>query len=765
MLTLTIDGIEVKVKEGSTILDAAKEAGVDIPLLCHHKMLHPFGACRVCLVEVEGSPKLMTACTTPAADKMNIFTQTEKLQRVRKTAIELLLINHPLDCPVCDKGGECTLQDLTFEFGINDERFDAEPNDTPVDHSNPFIERDIDRCVLCGKCVRICDEVVNIQAISFQNRGTDTIIGTSFDQPWHCEYCGQCMSVCPVGSLNNRVYLFKNRPWNLESTYSTCGFCSCGCTVVVDHQDNEVFRISEDPEAGINHGFLCAKGRFGFELFNSTKRKSKPMIKGKSGFSEKEYTDAIDFSADKIAKIKEEHGPESIGVIVSPRLTNEEAFLSQKFGRDVIGTNNIYSFETADALPEGTYEDVESSDYILVLNNDVTESNPILGLAVRRAARHNSAKLNVFYSKYTALRRVSSEFIKDNPKKVYEEIDDLVSTVESGKGNYKAMAEELSKAEKPVVIYDPYARKDIEFAKKLKNSVNNLITVPCKCKNNSQGIVDMGCFNGLAPGYKETEKGEGLREALETDKLKALIVFGENFATKAEFKDLTGSFKKLDFVMISDPFFSESAELADVYLPVATFTEKDGSFTNLEGRVQRITQAVEKGLPTDADIIGDISTKLSKELPRDIDSVRDIIKKENKLYSSISFDGEVIKYPYLFAEDIKDEKMDLASTGKYYLAPASLRLHSGSYTRHSSDLSKVYGEAMLEINPEDAKSLNVEEGEYLAVKVGDMTRKYKITIDKHVDKGTVFLPNDYNETAAVFHKGRYLKVDLVKHEA
>jgi formate dehydrogenase major subunit/NADH-quinone oxidoreductase subunit G len=269
----------------------------------------------------------------------------------------------------------------------------------------------------------------------------------------------------------------------------------------------------------------------------------------------------------------------------------------------------------------------------------------------------------------------------------------------------------------------------------------------------------------LAPGYKKVEKGSGLREALETDKLKALVVFGENLAIKAELKDLIGSIRKLDFVMVSDPFFSESAELADVYLPVATFTEKDGSFTNLEGRVQQISQAVEKGLPTDADIIGDISSKLSKELPRDVESVREMIKKENELYSSISFDGETIKYPYLFAEDIKDEKMNLASTGKYYLAPASLRLHSGSYTRHSPDLSKVYGEPMLEVNPEDAKVLNVEEGEYLAVKLGDITRKYKVTIDKYVDKGTVFLPSDYNETAAIFHKGRYLKVDLVKHDA
>ena len=162
---------------------------------------------------------------------MEIITKSPKLDQLRKTLIELLLIHHPLDCPVCDKGGECELQDLTYEFGVGKVRFDEKPKNTPVDHSNPFIERDIDRCVLCGKCVRICDEVVNIQNISFIHRGTRTYIGTAFDQPWQCEYCGQCLSVCPVGSLNNRVYLFKNRPWKLLSTYSICGFCSCGCTM------------------------------------------------------------------------------------------------------------------------------------------------------------------------------------------------------------------------------------------------------------------------------------------------------------------------------------------------------------------------------------------------------------------------------------------------------------------------------------------------------------------------------------------------------
>lgn len=388
MLNVKINGKEVQVAPGSTILDALKEAGVSIPVLCHDSRLNPFGACRVCLVEQVGMPKLMAACTTPATDKMEIITESEKLARVRKTAIELLLINHPLDCPVCDKGGECGLQDLTYEVGVTKVRFDAKPNDTPVDHTNPFIERDIDRCVLCGRCVRICDEIVNIQAISFLNRGTDTIIGTSFEQPWNCEYCGQCISVCPVGSLNNRVYLFKNRPWNLESEKTVCGLCSCGCTVSIDYEGNEVFRMNEMPEEGVNHGYLCAKGRFGFDFMNSVKRELEAKITVGGESKTAAVAEAVEYASEKLKSVK----PEEVAVVVSPRLTNEEAFMAGKLAK-AIGTSNVFSTETDGIMPGGTYADVEASDALAVLNINVTESNPILGFAVRVVSKGRECKM------------------------------------------------------------------------------------------------------------------------------------------------------------------------------------------------------------------------------------------------------------------------------------------------------------------------------------------------------------------------------------
>jgi len=750
MVTVKIDGREVQVEPNATILQAAEKAGVHIPVLCHHKTLNPFGACRVCLVEVVGNPKLMTACTTPVTDKMEVVTQNEKLQRLRKTVIELLLINHPLDCPVCDKGGDCLLQDLTFEVGLTNVRFDPKPNDTPFDHTNPFIERDIDRCVLCGKCVRICDEVVNIQAISFINRGVETYIGTSFDQPWNCEYCGQCMSVCPVGSLNNRVYLFKNRPWNLEKTESVCGFCSCGCSIIVEHEDNEVFKISEDPDLGVNHGFLCAKGRFGYELINSPEREKTSKIKKSDGFKDVSLDEAIEFASARLTEIKDKYGADSIGVLVSPRLTNEEAFAARKFANEVIGCRNVFSFESASAMPEGTYEDVENSDNLVVLNVNVTEANPVLGYAIRRMGRKEDTVLTAFYPKYTSLKRVTTNFFTGKPSQVYEKMDEFLRGL-NGEGELKELAQEFKNAKKPVLVYNPYDETDLYYVKQIKSLVENVITVPCKLKNNSQGIVDMGCVAG------------DFRKALEEYKIKALLVFGENPLLHPEFCDLKDVLSKLEFLAVTDPFLSEVAEIASVYVPVALFAEKDGTFTNFEGRVQTVKKAVDNGLPTDLDIICALAKKLGAQLPSTVSGIQELIKKEIDNYSDVDFNGGVVKYPYVIDGEFEHKKVSPKGKGRYKVFPGSLRLHSGSFTRRSKDLTKVYSEPAVEVGREDASKLNVSEGDYLTLRFEETTRKFRVSIDKGMPEGVVSLPDNFSETVELFHKGKYLKVDLVKH--
>ena len=747
MLTVKINGKEVEVPAGTTILDAAKEAGVHIPVLCHDSRLNPFGACRVCLVEQVGMPKLQAACTTPVTDKMEIVTESEKLARVRKTAIELLLINHPLDCPVCDKGGECTLQDLTYEVGVTKVRFDAVPNDTPVDHTNPFIERDIDRCVLCGRCVRICDEVVNIQAISFLNRGTDTQIGTSSDQPWNCEYCGQCISVCPVGSLNNRVYLFKNRPWNLESEKTVCGLCSCGCTVSIDYEGNEVFRMNEMPDEGVNHGYMCAKGRFGFDFMNSVKRETEAQITVSGEAKKASVQEAIDYAAEKL-----KGAGDSAAIVVSPRLTNEEAFLATKLAAK-IGTKNVFSTETDEIMPEGTYEDVENSDAVAVLNVNVTESNPILGLAVRVAARKGEAPLTVFYPSETALKRVATKLVTGNPDALAGEMEKFCAAIGGADNEYAAEAKQMLEAEKPVVVFDPYNKADAYIAQEIKKACDKIKLVPAKSKNNSVGIVDMGC------GAKDPAE---FAAGVESGKIKSVICLGENIVARTGWSKLTGALAKLDLLVVTDPFMSDTAKLANVYIPVATFAEKSGSFTNLEGRVQLVSKAVDKGVVTDADVIAGLAKGLGEELPTDAYPVQQLIKKEVKLYSDVEFDGGVVAYPSVFKTEMAKASAPAKGNGKFYLYPASLRLHSGSYTRWSPDLAKVYGSPVLEVSVDDAKEMELESGAKVTLKGDGFSGEFVVEIDKQITKGCVALPEDFADTADIFSLGRYLKAEIIK---
>lgn len=753
MVTVKIDGKEVQVAPNTLILDAAKEAGVTIPTLCHDSRLNPFGACRVCLVEQVNNPKLQAACTTPVTDKMEIITRSEKLSRVRKTAIELLLINHPLDCPVCDKGGECTLQDLTYEVGVTKVRFDAKPNDTPVDHTNPFIERDIDRCVLCGRCVRICDEVVNIQAISFLNRGTDTIIGTSFEQPWNCEYCGQCISVCPVGSLNNRIYLFKNRPWNLERVKSVCGLCSCGCTVDIDYEGNEVFRMKESPAEGINHGYMCAKGRFGFEFINSIKRQSEAVVKAGGESKKVSFNEAVEVAVEKLRKVKDTAGADAIAVVVSPRLTNEEAFLAGKLAKDVLGTSNLFSTESDEVYPEATLEEVENSDCVTVLNIDVTESNPILGLAVRHAARMGSAPLAVFYPGYTALKRVAKKFVTGNPDEVRASMESYAAAVAGASNEYSEWAAKLTKAERPVVVFDPYNKADVKIAQDIKKACAKVKVVPAKSKNNSVGIVDMGFGAKCA-----TEFAKGL----ESGKFKAVVVLGENLSARSVWTKSASKAAGLELLLVTDPFMSETAAMSNVYIPVATFAEKSGSFTNLEGRVQSIEKAVDKGVNTDACVVSAIAKGLGAQLPADANAVRGMIEKEVPLYSGINWDGGVVSYPYVFAGEVAATDGKAKGKGRFFLYPASLRLHSGSFTRWSPDLAKVYGEPMLEIGVEDAKELGIKSKDRVKVKGEGFEGEFLVEIEKKVSKGCIALPEDFVATAGIFCNGKSLRADIVK---
>jgi NADH-quinone oxidoreductase subunit G len=338
MVNLTIDDKQVKIEEGATILDAARKAGVEIPTLCDHADLSPYGACRMCLVEVSTAPgRLMTACSTPVVNDMKVSTRTPAVMKARKTVLELLLVDHPLDCIVCDKCGECELQNLAYEYEVNDQRFKGRKLNRPHENRSPVVQMNPDRCVLCGRCVRVCADIVGADAIDFVKRGSDSRISTPYDRPLDCEHCGQCIEVCPVGALTNRQFTDTARSWEMEETETTCPYCGTGCTMTLQTRNGQVKRVVAKSGRGVNRGALCTKGRFGYMFVNSPDRLKTPLIKKDGQFVEASWSEALSLVAAKF----EQYKGDSFGAFSSSRCTNEDNYLFQKFVRGVMGTNNV----------------------------------------------------------------------------------------------------------------------------------------------------------------------------------------------------------------------------------------------------------------------------------------------------------------------------------------------------------------------------------------------------------------------------------------
>jgi predicted molibdopterin-dependent oxidoreductase YjgC len=376
MITLKIDGQKVTVRKLSTVLDAVRKLDIPIPTLCHHPELSPFGGCRLCLVEIKGSPKPVASCTTFARAGMEVITTSPRLEQLRKTTLELILSDHPKDCIVCERAGDCKLQELAYFYGIRDNRFEGERRVYTKRDANPLIERDMEKCIICGQCVRICDELQGVGAIDFAYRGLKTKITPPFEKELDCEFCGQCVSVCPTGALTGKMWSHKGRQ-NFQEVDTVCPYCGCGCNITLFVKRNEVIRVSSRPDT-LNEGWLCAKGRFGYEFIHSPDRLTKPLIriapkdisavtinqtnpplppftKGGPGginnssfilhpssfFKEVSWDEAFEYITNRLKQIKENYGPDAVGGLSSARCTNEENYLFQKFFRAGIGTNNI----------------------------------------------------------------------------------------------------------------------------------------------------------------------------------------------------------------------------------------------------------------------------------------------------------------------------------------------------------------------------------------------------------------------------------------
>jgi predicted molibdopterin-dependent oxidoreductase YjgC len=350
MPRIIINGKEAEVPGGLTILEAARTMKIPIPTLCHHPKLTPYGGCRLCIVEVKGSSRPMAACTTPVSEGMEVITSTPAIEELRKTILELILSDHPQECLVCEGAGSCQLQELAYAYNLKEIRFTGERRLYDSKDGNPFIERDLEKCVLCGRCVKICDEVQGVKAIDFANRGFYAKISTAFERDLDCEFCGQCVSVCPTGALTGKQWRAKGRQKDITTVNTTCPYCGTGCTLTLHVKDNEIVRVTS-PQKAPNEGLLCVKGRFGYTFVSSPDRLKRPLIRTAPKdtvaedpftlFREASWQEALDLVASRLRDIKTECGPDAIGGLSSARCTTEENYLFQKLIRAAIGTNNV----------------------------------------------------------------------------------------------------------------------------------------------------------------------------------------------------------------------------------------------------------------------------------------------------------------------------------------------------------------------------------------------------------------------------------------
>jgi len=637
-VSLTVDGKKVTAPAGSLLIEACKSAGIEVPSFCYYPGLSLQGACRMCVVKIEKMPKLQTACTTVVTEGMVVATDSDEVRQARKAMVELLLGNHPLDCPVCDAGGECELQDMTFSYGASESKFAEAKNHREEQQWSPVVYFDRPRCILCYRCVRVCGEGMDVWALGVQNRGVSSIIAPNISAPSQdahldCEECGMCIDICPVGALTSGAYRYKTRPWEMNHVGTICTHCGDGCktTLGVRQCDTgaEIVRGDNRDKSGINGDFLCVKGRYAFDFAHHEDRLTEPLIRKNGKLTPATWEEAFELIGKQFREVRDQNGGSAIGVIGSNRTTNEENYLLSKFARVVLKTNNVDHHRTADypALAAALHgkpgrtasmREVLNAPAILLIGNDPTNQHPLLAWQIRTNVRLRRAKLYVINSEPIKLRRQATGFgllpAGAEAKAVAflsgddSLLDSLVSDGTS-RDAWIALREQIRAEQHLVIAFGSEVRgHDIEKLADFAATLNGAKLICLGDYANSRGASEMGLYPDLLPGYEPlsetvkfhqewgklpTEKGLSLpemTEAAKTGKLKALYVVGSNPVGRLGIDPFVLA---KAFVVVQDMFLTETANIADVVLPAANAYEKTGTYTNTCGDLQLIKKAGE----------------------------------------------------------------------------------------------------------------------------------------------------------------------------
>lgn len=824
LVNLTIDGRETAVPKGTLVVDAAEELNIEIPVFCSHPKLDPVACCRMCLVEIEipgprsRGPMMMTACSVPVAEGMVVSTTTQQVKETQEATLAFILLNHPLDCPICDKGGECPLQDQTMRFGPGFSEL-IEPKRRKKKHYmiSDTIVLDQERCVVCWRCIRYLEEWEDKPQLALFERGGETIIDIQEGKPVDAKTGGNIIDICPVGALTNRVSRFSYRPWEVDRTASICNHCSIGCNIRMDSRTHQLRRILGRENMAVNDQWICDKGRFAHAWVNHDDRLQMPLVRKDGELVPASWGDALQLIADKIEAIKSSNGAHAIGGIGSAKLSNESNYLFQRFFRQIIGTNNIDHRDGNDvaALPTGlpALADVMKPQYgpdpkvdtIFLFGVDPSEELPILDVHLKRAVRRGNAKLIIAHPREIELTRYDGPYLAYNPgteatllngltkaalalvEEKPEGVEQLLTNFDgSSLSNFcgveadtvEAVAKLLVESDNALILYGPMAARG-EVGEQNVCGLTNLALLTghgerlgfAGLEANSQGARDMGVLPDKLPGHATladsdvrqrlerawhgtipSHAGKGYKAMLNDagQAIKMLYVMGANPASeRPEWADKLG---QLDFLVVQELFLTETAQKADVVLPALSWAESDGTFTNLERRVQRAPKAVrdpESKAAPDWMILDHLANRLGSNWPyADDRAVTAEIAKTVSLYSGMNWDAlgdqglqwDATQLRSRLQYQEAEQRLVSGDDQPFTLVSGTVLYDAGNLFHLTTQMHNMSFGASVALHPSDAGNLGVADGATVNVQNQHGALTLTAKVDAQVKPGTIWIP-------------------------
>lgn len=837
---LTIDGVTVEVPAGTTVLNAARKQGIYIPTLCYLEKLLPIGSCRLCSVEITGIDSPVMSCTTPATEGMVVTTQSDALARYRQDMMRFILVNHPLDCPTCERSGECSLQNRTFELGVTSQAFaTAESKKIPMADWN-VIRYDQNLCVMCERCVRICREVQGVAALMFEGAGYDARVKPTMGEKLDCDFCGQCLSVCPVGALNSAIVL-PVRSWEVEKVQTVCPHCAVGCSYHIDVKNGLIARIASDDSIGINSGNLCARGRFGFEAFSSDERLTAPMIRRDAKLSQVSWDEALSEVVDRLREVNNKHGEGSVAVLAGERISNEDAYALQKLFREGFkvgrldtmsnmrapGLNSGLFDEFGASAPVTSYEEIDSAGSFFFFGCDAAKENPVIANMVRMAMRDRGTPLYNASSRETGFEPEELERLRYNygtettliaaliklitegekgvdPSSASDRVDDHSMLVKTAGGvdlekaaettgvsldEMRRVAEGITKEGAPMILMGKEIH-DHPMGVEIVKAVSNLANLTggkallYREYSNTQGLNDMGVSPSHLPGYVKVDNppqaGGDIFHDLSEGKVKGLFIVGADPTVHyADGKFVREAVQAAEFVAVTESFMTETAELADVVLPACVQPERDGTYTNNEGRPQLARKAVEPMGDSKPEWeifremariggIGGLDYKSAADINAQI--AKNVPGYEKMTRSAVSFGDDIVDYPRggkARGYEFETKPLEIGGDASYpYLAIIGNSLfHLDSLSRKSPTLNGIEPEASVDISREDAEGAGLSEGDKVVVESKQSKINAVVKVSGRSPKGVVFLPKCFENAPAlrlVYRGDAATRVKIIK---